>query len=486
MTSRASPAQIRAHDLMRVGRNADALVLARQAVVGLTRCTAAHSLLATILINLHRLDEATQVIDAAALLVETDAVACDGLAFACLRLGRHDAANALYARATKLAPHDAATWYNYAASERALGRLGPAEQACNRAIACDPAHFASYLLRSELRVQTAVANHVDALRTALGRLAPDAPGRVPLGYAMAKELDDLGDYDAAFAAFAAAAAVRRRHMAYDVATDERKLRRIAEVFDHPVAPVPRSGGSAAWFVFIVGLPRSGTTLLERVLSNLPGVVSNGETDHFAQALLGAAPPQGGPDVFARAALADPNRVGAAYAAMAARADGATVIEKLPMNYLYLGAIRRALPDAALLVMRRPPLESCFAMYRTLFGDAYPFSYAIDDLARYHAAYARLMTHWRDRLGDRLHTIDYAALVTDPAATGAGAANHCGLAWHDRAVAIEANPAASFTASASQIRRPIYRSSLDRLDHYRRHLGPLADALAAHGIPDPSA
>jgi tetratricopeptide (TPR) repeat protein len=466
---------------MRAGRNAEALAFAQAAVAGLDRCTAAHSLLAAILINLQRRREAVQVIDAAAALADADALACDGLAHACLRLGRHDRANALYARAITLAPSDAVLWYNFAASERGLGRLDTAEDACNRAIACDQAHFASYLLRSELRVQTAAANHVDQLRAVLARIPAGAPPRVPLGYALAKELDDLGDYDAAFAAFAEAAAIRRRHMDYDVATDEHKLARIMQAFAQPVAPDSLCRSGPARFVFIVGLPRSGTTLLERVLSNLPGVVSNGETDHFARALLGAAPQQHGADVFARAALADPAHVGAAYATAAARIDGATVIEKLPMNVLYLGAIRRALPDAALLVMRRDPLDSCFAMFRTLFGDAYPFSYDFDDLARYYAAYARLMAHWSDRLGGALHEVDYQDLVTSPDATAAAAAAHCGLGWQAGALDIAKNRAASFTASASQIRRPIYRSSLDRAGHYRRHLEPLAQALRRHGV-----
>ena len=472
-----------AYDLMRAGRNAEALAPARAAVAGFDRCTAAHSLLATILVNLGRTEEAWAVIEAAAAMPRSDAVACDGLAHACLRLGRHQAAHALYARAADLAPRDAARWYNLAASARALGRLDQAEAACDRAIACDPAHSASYLLRAELRVQTPAANHVDQLHAALAR-APDQPS---LGYALAKELDDLGDYDAAFAAFAQAAAARRRAMAYDVATDEAKLARIAQVFDAPLDDNPAGDWPArdwpalgpAPFVFIVGLPRSGTTLLERMLSNLPGVATNGETDHFARALLRAAPPQGA-DIFARAALADPTAVAAGYTAAASRPDAATAIEKLPMNYLYLSAIRRALPTAGLLVLDRAPLDSCFAMFRTQFGDAYPFSYDFEDLARYFAAYTRLMAHWRDRLGLALHTVAYEDLVTTPAQTGAAAAAHCRLPWHDAAIAIETNRAASMTASAAQIRRPIYTTSLDRIAHYRRHLEPLASALKRHG------
>jgi tetratricopeptide (TPR) repeat protein len=471
----------RAHELMRAGRLPEALDQARRAVAGATRCLPAHALLVTILVNLDRGAEAAAAIDAIAALPGVDAATCDALAHASMRLGRHQAATVFYARATQLAPRDAGLWYNLATAERALGRLDRAEAACEHAIACDPAHSASYLLRADLRVQTPDRNHVDQLRAVLGRLRPDSPARSPLNYALAKELDDLGDYDAAFAAFADAGAARRRAMAYDVATDEAKLARIAQVFDEPLDDTAGRDGGASPFVFILGLPRSGTTLLERMLSNLPGVASNGETDHFSRALLRAAPPQGS-DVFARAALADPGAVGAGYAAAAARPDAATVIEKLPMNYLYLGAIRRALPEAGLLVLRRSPLDSCFAMYRTLFGDAYPFSYDFDDLARYFAAYARLMTHWRDRLGGALHDVAYEDLVTDPARHGGAAAAHCRLAWQDAATAIETNRAASMTASAAQIRRPIYTSSLDRLAHYRRHLDPLAQALERHGIP----
>lgn len=478
MSPEQSQAHVQAHELMRAGRHAQALPLARKAVAGLSRCTPAQGLLAAILLNLGQDREALSVIEAASALPEADAAGCDTLAHACLRLDRPVEANALYRRAADLAPHAAGAWYNLAASERGLGHLEAAEAACDRAIACDPAHYSSYLLRSELRVQKPEANHVESLRAVLATLPSGAPPRVPLGYALAKELDDIGAYDEAFGWFAEAAAVRRRHLAYDVATDEHKLARIAQVFDPLIPTTPRK--DRAKFVFIIGLPRSGTTLLERVLSNLPGVATNGETDNFARALLSATPP-GSEDIFARAARADPALVGAAYARLAERRDAETVIEKLPMNYLYLGAIRQALPDAALLVLRRPALDSCFAMFRTLFGEAYPFSYDFNDLARYYAAYDRLMDHWRDRLGGALHEVDYASLVTEPETTSAAAAAHCGLPWQDKATAIETNRAASFTASAAQVRRPIYRTSLDRIGHYRDQLEPLAKALRTHGI-----
>jgi hypothetical protein len=156
-----------------------------------------------------------------------------------------------------------------------------------------------------------------------------------------------------------------------------------------------------------------------------------------------------------------------------------------MNYLYLGAIARALPGATLLVLRRSPLDSCFAMYRTLFGEAYPFSYDVDELARYYAAYERLMTHWGRLLGPKMREIVYEDLVCEPKRVGAAAAGHCGLVWSDVAIDIQRNAAVSLTASAAQIRRPIYGTSSGRWRHYRSHLQPLIDALRRHGVVLPA-
>jgi hypothetical protein len=187
-------------------------------------------------------------------------------------------------------------------------------------------------------------------------------------------------------------------------------------------------------------------------------------------------------VFQRAAFADPGVVGDNYDQYAgAGAGDDSIVEKLPMNYLYAGAIHRALPGAKILLVRRSPLDSCFAMYRTLFGDAYPFSYDLNDLGRYYAAYERLMNHWRAVLGERLHEVVYEDLVREPARVGAGIARYCGFDWTDAAVDIQNNRSVSLTASAAQVRRPIYGSSSGRWRHYRRHLGPLIDTLRRNGI-----
>jgi hypothetical protein len=190
-------------------------------------------------------------------------------------------------------------------------------------------------------------------------------------------------------------------------------------------------------------------------------------------------------MFERAARADPRAVAANYERLAqGRAAGVRVIDKLPTNYLYLGAIHRALPGAPLLLVRRTPLDSCFAMFRTLFGDAYPFTYDWDELARYYAAYERLIAHWRSVLGDALYEIVYEDLVREPAQIAAAAAARCGLAWSPAALEIQQNQSVSLTASAAQVRRPVYGTSSGRWRRYRRHLAPLIAALRRCGVALP--
>lgn len=488
MSTQSATPDAEAYRLMRAGRLAEALGFARQAVAGKTGCSASHGVLAMILLRLGRPAEADAVIEGAIKGPPGTADAYNSLAHVAAALGRHERANGLFRRAVELGPDVSRHWYNLAASERAFGRLEESETACDRAIALDSREYRGYLLRSELRTQTIDANHVEQLREALAHSGPDVPARVLLGYALGKELDDLGEYEKAFKCFEQAADARRGQLTYDVAVDERKFQRVIEAFPRDAGRAASERADSSRFVFIVGLPRSGTTLLERILTGLPGIQSNGETENFERALIQGLPagratanPRG-LDICAHAATLGWDAVADAYAQLADPAGtGRMIVEKLPLNYLYLGAIRRALPQARLVLVSRSPVDVCFAMYRTLFGEAYPFTYDFDDLARYYAAYSKLITHWRDGFGRAMHEIRYEHLVDDPVRAAGTLAQACGLPWRDSAAKVETNATVCLTQSAAQVRRPIYRSSAGRWHHYRRQLEPLIGKLRHLGV-----
>jgi Tfp pilus assembly protein PilF len=497
MSPAADTPDVEAYRLMRAGNFLAALPLAERAVAGQRTCLPAHGMLASILLHLGRATEAADCVARAESLAAGVADAYDGLAFVSLALREHERANRLYRRATELSPRTPRFWYNLACSERSLGRLTEAEAACDRAITLDPSQYPSYLLRSELRVQATDANHVDELQALLARPGLEYQGRLFVGYALAKELDDLQRCDEAFSWFSESARARRARLQYDIAADEMKLRRIAQVYSATAAPEPHNVDSSR-YIFIVGLPRSGTTLVERILTGLDGVASNGETENLSRSLLEATP-AGTEDIFERASRARPGAVAAGYAkradgprslaedtggSLGAGGHGGRIIEKLPMNYLYIGAIHRALPRARILLLRRSALDSCFAMYRTLFREAYPFTYDFDELARYYAAYARLMQHWKSLLGEQLHEVVYEDLVREPRRVGADMARYCDLQWSDAAIDIQKNASVSLTASASQIRRPIYGTSSGRWRNYRAHLQDLICSLRRQGVALP--
>ena len=471
---------VAAYRLMRAGDFHAALPFAERAVEGKRVCLPAHGMLASILLHLGRAAEAESLVCRAVELETGLADAYDSLAFVSLALRDHERANSLYRRATEIEPRTSRFWYNLACSERSFGRLMEAEAACDRAIALDATQYPSYLLRSELRVQSTDANHVEQLQGLLAHPELSFQGKLFLGYALGKELDDLRRFDEAFGWFSTAARARRSRLQYDIGADEQKLRRIAAVYSD-VGSGGSAGVDSSRYIFVLGLPRTGTTLVERILTGLAGVTTNGETENFSRSLLEATPP-GSADIFERAARAPADAVAVAYARRAnGPAPANKIIEKLPMNYLYMGAIRRALPEARIVLLRRSPLDSCFAMYRTLFREAYPFTYDFEDLARYYAAYEQLMRHWRAVLGEQLVEVVYEDLVREPSRVGAELARRCGVAWSDEAINIQNNAAVSFTASAAQIRRPIYGTSSGRWRYYQPHLEGLIDALRRHGV-----
>jgi tetratricopeptide (TPR) repeat protein len=393
-------------------------------------------------------------------------------------------AYAAFARAAVLAPGQPGILFNLAATARFLGRAAEAEAAYDRVIAAVPDAWEAYRNRSELRRQTPPANHVADLTRLIhsGRVPP--PGLVQLEYALGKELEDLGDHDGAFAAFDRGARRRRTHMRYDVREDVETLGLIARTFDSAWCKPARERTAGEGPIFILGLPRTGSTLLETMLGRHSQVQPLGELQTFGTAVVAGArraasgPLAGKADLIRASALADPAAIGADYlAGVAALRDGRPCFtDKLPINLLYAGLIARALPTAAIVHVTRQPLDASVAIYKTLFAEAYPWSYDLAELGAYHRAYAGLMDHWRQALGPRLIEVAYEDLTADPAATLQALMPRLGLAMQPQCLDTAGGDAPVMTASASQVRGAVHTRSVGSAERYRHHLGPLIAAL----------
>ncbi len=398
-------------------------------------------------------------------------------------LGLHVEAERCHARALQQQPDNPQFIYNHATSLIALGRLAGAEAALDRVIALKPDDGDAWYNRATLRKQTPAHNHVDAIEAQLARTASDSSAHVPLGYALAKELEDLREYPQSFAALKQAADTRRCHLRYRVEDDIETMQLIAAAFDGGFFAREHSGHEDARPLFIVGLPRSGTTLVDRILSSHSAIRSRGETSDFVMALLKQAG-----KVASKAALVQHSttldfvELGRAYCANLGDGAAERQIDKTPVNFLYLGLIAAALPNARIIHLRRNPMDVCYAMYKTLFRMAYPFSYDLGDLARYWMGYDRLMKHWKSMLPTtQFIEIAYEDLVADQEGVSRQLINFVGLPWQEECLAFERNPEPSLTASAAQVRQPIYSSSVALWRRYEDELALLRAAFEAAGV-----
>ena len=438
------------------------------------------------LLALGRLPEACEAAAAARRAAPPDPVMFDAIGSLFSQGNDQRQALEAYDRAVALAPEAPHFLFNRATVHRFLGQLIEAERDYDHVIELKPNDYEAYKNRSELRTQSPTANHIDELERVLESGIADWRGVVQIRYALAKEYEDLADYAKSFEHLKEGATKRRRHLRYDVGSDVATVDWIVEAF--PSASGPVVGTRSAAPIFIVGLPRSGTTLVDRILGSHSAVHSAGELDDFARCVVGgargdlrAAIPRR--ELVARSARLDFAALGAEYLNRVRQVVGSEerFTDKMPLNYLYCGLIHRALPLAKIVHLTRHPMAACYAMYKTLFKDAYPFSYDLDDIGRYYVSYRRLMDHWESALPGVIHCLSYEALVADQIAETRKLLEYCGLDWEDACVDFHRNTAPTTTASAVQVRQPMYRTSVSQWRHYQAQLEPFARQLRAAGI-----
>lgn len=428
--------------------------------------------------------QATAVADRAVALAPTDALTLDTLGNVYARANRHERAADLFRRACALHPRHAGFQFNLAASLTFLGDFDGADAAYEACLAADPRFWKAHSSLSQLRRQTPEHNHVQRLLGLLALTAGNVDAQLHLHMALAKEHEDLGDFAGAFRHLEAGKGAKRRELRYDFGDDAAIFMALQRLF--PVgSDALHNTTSSREPIFVVGMPRTGTTLVERILSSHSQVYSAGELQNFGLIVKRASgtrsPRVLDVETLERAVKVDPRALGEAYIASTRPATGQKprFVDKMPLNFLYAGFIARALPQASIVCLRRDALDTCLSNFRQLFAVNYSYyNYAYDllDTGRYYQQFDRLMEHWRRALPGRVLEVRYEDLVADQENQTRRLLEFCGLPWEDACLAFERNAAPVATASAVQVRQPLYDSSVGRWRKYEAQLGELRRLL----------
>jgi len=402
-------------------------------------------------------------------------------------VGLPERALPLHERADELQPGLASLRAKLAACNVYVGEIDKAKTIYRELLEKFPNHQRNHYELSRLERATD-STHVDQMKAVLDstKLTPDK--NIYSYYAIGKELEDLEQWDEAFGYYEMAGAAAAGVANYDVDTDVRLIDNIIEVCDEgwlsDESAGPAAGISDKTPVFVVGLPRTGTTLTERILSSHSLVESVGET-YFMQIVLkrvsGIKSTDGmNASIVEAAARKDIKRIYSGYLEAVAYklGDKPMFIDKFPENFLYLGFIAKAFPDARIILLKRNPMDACFAMFKQSF---FRYAYTLDDLGRYYVSYNRLYEHWRRVLGGRLIEVQYEDLVSNQESRTRQLLDALDLGFEEACLNFEQNRTASNTASTVQIREKVHTRSVNRWRCFENHLQLLKDYLGDAGI-----
>lgn len=426
-------------------------------------------------------------------LEPADALSLDTLGVVFSHAGCHSEAAQTFRRAVKTHPDNPGFQQNLGNALRFCGDLQGAREAFEQALRLQPTLARAHFALAHLQRWSQADNHIARLEHALAGCS-GAPGeQLYLAHALAKELDDVGDFDRAFAVLTTANTKWREQRPYNPATDASTVAALMADQNSTVATSAITATDSPAPLFVVGMPRTGTTLIERILSSHSAVISAGElpcVPQLAHKLSGSPTSTlldtetakqlvaiDGPD-FHRSYLEQSRRLAPNTA------DAKFLIDKLPLNFLYTGLLLRSIPDVRIICLRRHPLDTCLSNFRQLFAldnNFYAYAHDLLDCGRYYLLFDRLMRHWQSLFPGRILEIQYESIVTDQAGQTRALLDFCHLPWEDHCLTFERNTAPVATASSAQVREPLYSRSLAHWKNYEPHLKPLQKLLRDGGI-----
>lgn len=393
----------------------------------------------------------------------------------------------VYDRALGAKPADLALLGKRAELHRFLGSFDLAAADLDRVLELSPGHADALKSLAELNRQTTDRNRVAEMEAALSRAQPESKEAATLHFALAKSYEDLGEYEKSWRSLSAGNRLERAHLDYDPALDRAVVERIIAGFPQ-IEPL-RADSTGESPIFIVGLPRTGTTLVDRILGSHSAVHSAGELLALSEAIgvaaeQIAAPGEGGwVGLAEKLSRVDPAVVSWEYLQRARifRGRKPRFTDKHLTNFYYCGVIARAFPQARIVHLTRHPLAACHAIFKTRFFRAFPFSYDLRELGDFYVGYRKLMAHWHRVLPGRILDVAYEDVVSALEPTTRRLFEYLDLPFEAQCLEFHRNPAPTATASSVQVRQPLYSSSVEQWKHYSRELAPLAARLSAAGI-----
>jgi Tfp pilus assembly protein PilF len=447
---------------------------------------AAWSHLARLFVRAGQPNRADQALAEAVAHVGEEPLVFDVIGSVFSQLGDQASAQEWYSKAVASQPDNPGFQVNLANSCIFLGHTERARVILEDVLERHPGNAQAHWLLAGSRRATD-RSHVESLVREVARGNRTARDFAFLYYGLGKELEDLEEWDRAFEAFARGARARRSTLTFDETAEARAYATADRLFTREWLS-ERAGGSVDPApIFVVGLPRTGTTLVERIITSHSKVESAGELQQFGLSIRRLAdeaiPGRFSARLFEVAAGLDPRALGEGYLEVTRRFRGecAHFVDKLPSNFLFLPLILAALPAAKIVHLVRNPMDACFSSFKQLFADAYPHSYDLGEMARHYVRYHRLMETWRERFPGRFLDVSYEAVASDLEPNARRLIDFLGLPWEDACRDFHRQEGAVATASAVQVREGAHTRSVDRWRRYERQLKPMRIILEEAGI-----
>jgi tetratricopeptide (TPR) repeat protein len=401
-----------------------------------------------------------------------------------IRLMRPAQAIEAYERALELRPQEPGLRMSIGHLQKTLGRRAESETSYKAALAMDPGRAEAYWSLADLKNYAFSDEEIAAMRRLIATDPRGPSNEAQLNFALGKALEQRRSYHEAFAAYTRGAALRRREAPFDIAQFERRCARIRASFDRAFfAARPGAGDPRPAPIFIVGLPRSGSTLVEQILASHSAVEGTMEllnVLNIVREFDDMSPGRNAyPEAVGSASLERFAELGRRYLEQTAPLlglDRPRFTDKLPNNFSHVGLIHAILPHATVIDVRRHPMDACFSTFKQYFAEGQNFSYDLEDLGRYYRCYLALMDHWDAVLPGKVLHMSYEALVRSPEAGIRRLLEHCGLDFEAGCLAFHETQRPVRTASAEQVRQPIYTAAVGHWRHFEKELEPLRGAL----------